>query len=104
MATVPSSFSNGTVANSAAKIFRANGSVYVTYISLFNTHATTQVIKVYIKRNNIATLFQIRRFSRTQNTHAVITDNIPLSLGDEIHAVTTTASAVDYIVGGETVA
>ncbi len=101
------SLADGTAATSATAIYTvpANKSnATITYLGMFNTNATQQIVGVYLKRYGQVSSRQIRRFVLDQNQHAEAfrTDIQPtLSPGDSILLGTTTASALDYFLSGE---
>ena len=99
------SLADGQVRSSAATIYSQSGSsaVTLTYLSLFNTSATTQTVALYVKRIG-STNRQIRRFVLKQNQHAQafsLDDQLVLSPGDAILLSTTTISVVDFVLAGD---
>lgn len=98
------SIADGQVANSQGAIYTVPASTraYVKQITFYNTNAATQTLGVYIKRSG-GTARKIRQFSMPQNYSLDFLDDgdtLELSTGDAVEAVTTTATAVDYVVMG----
>ena len=76
-------------------------SAYVKSGRLFNANAATQTVAIFI--NASGTRRQIGRFVLEQNEHANFVNEgevLILEAGDTIDLSTTTASAVDYVIGG----
>ena len=74
---------------------------YVKYLSLYNTNAAGQTILIYLNVSGTSRL--IRRFTLEENESADLLDegqSLQLQAGDLIEAVTTTATAVDYVITG----
>ena len=74
---------------------------YVKRISFFNLNAAQQTVIVYIKPG--ATSRTWRRYVLQQNESVDLLDHgdaLILEAGDLIEAVTTTGSAVDYVIMG----
>jgi len=91
---------DGQVSTSAAEILSggAAGAQRVT-CSFVNTNAAAQTLIVTFKRNG-GTSRVIRRAVLAQYESLEIR-GLPMDAGDSLLAVTTTASAVDYVIGGE---
>lgn len=76
--------------------------MHVTYMNFYNTNVAPQVIVLYISPRGGGNATEIRRMALNRFEHYVVRERIPLAADDEIQADTNTASAVKYIVGGET--
>ena len=75
---------------------------YVKQVTIYNTNAAQQTISIFIKRSG-GTSRQIRRFVLDQYESVDLVDDgdtLELSTGDAIRGLTTTATAVDYVVMG----
>lgn len=75
---------------------------YVKQVAFYNTNAATQTLGVFIQRSG-GTSRKIRQFILAQNESADLLDDgdtLELAAGDAIRAVTTTATAVNYMVMG----
>ena len=102
------SLADGQVSSSASSVYShfsssGNTSATLTSLSLFNTSATQQTIFLYFRRFGSTTNRKIRRFVLAQNQHAQafsLDDSLVLSPGDELLLETTTASVVDFVLGG----
>ena len=107
MATVTAaSLADGQVANSKGTIYTAAGSVIVRSWTLYNSNAISQTANVYVKRSG-STSRQLYRFTLAQYASATVLASgelLTLSTGDVLEADTTTASAVDFYIGGATIA
>ena len=99
------SLADGQVATSAATgdEYVAVGNVRLTFMSLFNTNAANQTVVVYLRRfgstNRVVARFILKQYQRGS---AFIDDQPYLSKGDALVVETTTASAVDFFLSGET--
>jgi len=98
------SLADGQIANSSTVVYTVPESVVsvkLTYLALFQTHATTQTITVHIQRHG-STSRQVGRWSLKQNQrgHEFVDAPPFLSPGDKLLLGTTTASAVDFTLSG----
>lgn len=98
------SLADGQLSDSQGAIYTvpASTTAYVRNLFLYNTNAATQTITLYLQRSG-GTSREFRSLTLAQYESAsVIADEqaILLSTGDEIEAVTTTATAVNYFIGG----
>ena len=103
MSFLSKALADGFVATSVGAIFTATAdtATYVKSITLGNTNAAEQTVKLYI--NNSGTNRFWRQFTLAQYESADVLDgaqSIILSDGDSIQAETTTSSAVAYTVSG----
>ena len=71
---------------------------YVRTITLYNSNAIAQVVKLYLKPGATSRVFYYGTLA--QYTHIHLTLPITLSEGDLIEGETTTAAAVDYVITG----
>ncbi len=93
----------GQVASSKGTLYTvpASTTAYVRSASFHNTNAATQTLIVYAKPG--ATSRVIGYFTLAQYETAYLVtgaDALVLETGDLIEAVTTTGSAVDYVITG----
>lgn len=104
MATI-ASLADGQVGTSKATIYTVPASTAAVVKSLvfFNTNASSQTLNVYVKRSGSVSR-QIHREATMAQYASVnpLSETLFLSAGDVIEADTTTASAVDYFIGGAT--
>ena len=105
MAFVAGSLASGQVANAVAAIYTASTRVVVRSLNFYNTNAAGQTINVYITRSGQTRRQLYRSSSIAQYARLAFLSGgevLILSGGDTIDADTTTASAVDYYIGGAT--
>jgi hypothetical protein len=105
MPRLAQSLADGQLATSKGALYTvpAGVTVYPRFLSLFNTNAATQTILIYLKRSG-STSRSLRRYELEQYESALVFDrhdDLALSAGDVIEGATTTASAVEYFLGGE---
>lgn len=103
MAFVAAVLGDGQLPNSKTALFTSPGATttYVKKLSLFNDNAAQQLVIIYL--NVSGTSRKWRRYILNQNESAEVLENgesVILEDGDSIEAVTTTASAVDYVLTG----
>ena len=100
MALEPGILSVGQVASSRTAIHSASiGPDFVTLVTFYNTGGSTETVIVYLLKNG-ETARKIRRIELGSTQSYELTSRIPLAIGDEIQAETTTGSTVDYTVSG----
>jgi hypothetical protein len=100
------SLADGQVATTVGTIYTASASVIVRAFILYNSNAATQTTNVYVTRSG-GTRRQLYRFSLAQYESITVLSGgeiLALSSGDIIEADTTTSTAVDYLIAGETYA
>lgn len=92
---------NGQVANTEGAIYTvpASTTAYIKSVSFHNTNAATQTLIMYI-RDGAGTSRIVARWSLLENETAFYNGSLALEATDTLRAVTTTASAVDYVVTG----
>ena len=100
---------DGQVSDSKAIIFEVGDSAVlditkalVEKIVVFNTNATEQTVNLFIKKR-FGVSRQVRQFGLQQNAGGEYLEpgeSLPIDIGDEIEASTTTAGAVDFVVFG----
>jgi len=92
---------DGQVANSEGAIYTvpASSIAYIKSVSFHNTNAATQTLILYV-RNGAGSSRVVARWSLLQDETGFYNGSIALEDGDTLRAVTTTASAVDYVITG----
>lgn len=101
---IPLPLADGQLPTTQAAIYAspANTKTLVNKLTLYNNNAAAQTIDLYI---NITGARHFRRVALLQDESADVLageEPIVLNAADTIEAVTTTAAAVDYYVGGRT--
>lgn len=94
---------DGQVASSKGTLYTVPGATvaYVRSASFHNTNAATQTLIVYVNASGTSRV--IGYFTLQQHETAYLVtggDAIVLAAGDLLEAVTTTATAVDYLITG----
>lgn len=92
---------DGQVANTEGAIYTvpASSIAYIKSVSFHNTNAATQTLILYV-RNGAGSSRVVARWSLLQDETGFYNGSIALEDGDTLRAVTTTASAVDYVITG----
>jgi hypothetical protein len=103
MAFTPKALADGQVAASSTAIFTATAGVatYIKSLTLYNTDAVVQTVRLYLNRTGSARSW--RRFVLAQHESVDVmsgAESILLESGDIILAETTTAAVVDYTLSG----
>ncbi len=105
MAFTAKSLASGEVSTTTAAIYTATGPTVIRSLNFFNTHATGQVLNLYITRSG-QTRRQLYRSSSTAQYASISYlsggESLILSNGDTLDADTNTASALVYVIGGAT--
>jgi hypothetical protein len=106
MAFTAGTLADGQAATSLTTIYTvpASTKAYIKSWTIYNTNAATQTVGCYVKRSG-STARQYRQFSLDQNESADVLSpgtSIQLSTGDVLQMITTTATALDYMVTGVT--
>lgn len=101
---IPLPLADGQLPTAQTAIYTspANTKTLVSKLTLYNTNAAAQTIDLWI---NISAARRFRRVVLEQNESADVLageEEIVLGSADTIEALTTTATAVDYYIGGET--
>lgn len=102
MATrTPKALADGQLPDSKTAIYTtpANTTTYISSITLYNSHATTQTTLLYVNRSGTSRVI-LRDGAFAQYETYSIGAGLILEAGDTIEATTTTASAVDYQISG----
>lgn len=100
---------DGQVSDSKAIIFEVGDSAVldttkalIEKIVVFNTVSTEQTVNLFVKKR-FGVSRQLRQFTLQRHTGGEYLEpgeTLPIDLGDEIEAETTTAGAVDFVVFG----
>jgi len=92
---------DGQVANTEGAIYTvpASSIAYIKSVSFHNTNVATQTLILYV-RNGAGSSRVVARWSLLQDETGFYNGSIALEDGDTLRAVTTTASAVDYVITG----
>lgn len=103
MAIAPKVLGSGQLPTSKGTLYTVPGSTsaYVKFLRVHNTNAATQTVIIYA--NTAGTSRIIGRAVLAQNETAEVIDSgaaLTLETGDLIEGVTTTSSAVDYVITG----
>jgi hypothetical protein len=106
MAFIAKSIASGFVTTSNAPLYTSTGvKTILKSFSLHNLNATPQTCEVFITRNGLTQRkkYTFSAFNQNQ-TIDVLSDGETWSLssGDSIDAITTTASAVEFVMTGAT--
>jgi len=104
MAFTAGTLADGQAATSLTTVYTcpALSVAYIKSFSIYNTNAATQTVGVHIKRSG-GTARQYRQFSLAEDESADVLSpgtSIQLSAGDVIQVITTTATALDYMITG----
>lgn|SRR5574343_19835 len=97
----------GQVASSEGDIYAcpASTSAIIKSITFVNTKTTTETLNVYFKKTGGTSRLLTPKDLQLLAGYSLVFDNdITLSAGDAIRAVTTTASKVDYNIFGMEIA
>lgn len=100
---------SGQLQTTQSTIFEADGAnifssadFIIEKITFFNTNAAQQTARLFIKKRN-GTARQLRQFQMLENEGGEYLEPgefLDLDNGDALQALTTTASAVDFVVFG----
>jgi hypothetical protein len=94
------SLADGFVPTTNGALYTVDRTVAVRSINLFNTNALAQTIIISVKRKGRTTR-KLRQIVLEQNWSSEVLENeLDLSVGDAIEGITTTASAVEFVVSG----
>jgi hypothetical protein len=100
MATVEiKSLADGTLPSTKGTLYTATEETAVKLVTLFNRNTTAELAVIYIKRSGSTSVEYIRT-SLDTNEREISSESLPLSAGDLIEGVTTTAAKVAYFIGG----
>lgn len=99
MAIEIKSLADGTLPSTKGTLYTATAETAVKLVTLFNRNTTAELAIVYVKRSGSSSVEYIRS-SLGQNEREVSDESLPLSAGDAIEGVTTTAAKVAYFIGG----
>lgn len=104
MAFTAGTLADGQAATSLTAIYTvpADTVAYIKSLSLYNTNAAEQTVGMKITRSGSSSRFY-RQFVLAQNESADAVSpgtSIQLSAGDVISLITTTATALDYLLTG----
>ena len=103
MAFVGQSLSSGYVRPFREAIYTATAATIGSYVRLVNESATSQSVSVYLRRSGSDAVLQSRNSTLAQYAALEpLSDNqeIVLSAGDSIEAITDDERAVNYFIGG----
>ncbi len=100
---------DGQVSTTKAIIFEVGDSAVldttkalIEKIVMFNENATVQTVDLFVKKR-FGVSRQVRQFTLQQNAGGEYLEpgeSLPIDIGDEIEAQTTTAAAVNFVVFG----
>ena len=104
MATTPSQLGDGQLLNAKADLFTATTATLVTFLRLVNTNTAQELVNIYLLPSG-GTARRIIPVNLKVNAGGMVSvlddkEVLVLDNGDKIQGDTTTASKVDYVIGG----
>jgi hypothetical protein len=94
------SLADGYLPTTVGALYTVDRTVSVRSINIFNTNAAAQTVLIYVHRKGRPTR-KLRRVVLEENWSSEVLENeLNLSVGDIIEGITTTGSAVEFVITG----